>query len=63
MPDTGDALVLELEDLGRRLTAIDDDVDVVATPSTRSYGPNGARITGGAWRCLAVAAAIRCSSS
>ena len=29
MPDTGDALVLELEDLGRRLTAIDDDVDVV----------------------------------
>ena len=30
MPDTGDALVLELEDLGRRLTAIDDDVDVVA---------------------------------
>ena len=30
MPDPTDALVLELEDLGRRLTAIDDDVDVVA---------------------------------
>ena len=30
MPDTADALVLELEDLGRHLTAVDDDVDVVA---------------------------------
>jgi hypothetical protein len=30
MPDTTDALVLELEDLGRRLATVDDGVDVVS---------------------------------
>ena len=41
MPDTADALVLELEDLGRRLTAIDPTTSTSSPArSTRSNGPN-----------------------
>ena len=49
MPDATDALVLELEDLGRRLEAFDPDVDVVDRASRRSNGASGARGNGGAF--------------
>ncbi len=56
MPDPADALVLELEDLGRRLTALDPDADDVVSRALAQIERTARRTR--AWRRAGVGAAV-----
>ncbi len=55
MPDTADPLVLELQDLGRSLTALDPEVDIVTRALAQIERDTGRTRT---WRRVGVGAAV-----